>query len=102
MPSFWWQQNPGLKKVDDNKFEIFHNHHETIDYLSFGVTQKKKLNQQIDQEKVALKGCIAFFKAIADEKTTDPKTRATALGAAAEDEARLADFDAHKSCCTIL
>lgn len=104
MPSFWWQQNPRIVKTDDKQkiFTICHTHHETIDYASYGLTQKTQLNQQIDQERVAIKGCIAFFKAVAEDKATDPDTRAAAASAAAEDEARLADFTDHKSCCTIL
>jgi hypothetical protein len=102
MPKYWSQPNPKITKTDEQKtFEICHTHYKTIDYNSYGLMEKKQLNQQIDQEKVSVKGCIAFFKAVAEDKATDPDTRAAAAGAVAEDEARLADFESHKSCCSI-
>lgn len=93
---------PGLFKNQNGEVEIHHNHFATIDYLSF-INQERRLDQIIDQQKVALKGCITFFKTYAEDKTVDVALKAAAKGALEEDKARLKDFENHKqSNCVIL
>lgn len=103
MPALFSQSSPFLKKDSrGNVTEIHHNHCRTIDYVT-EEKEQKKLNQTIEQEKIALKGCITFFKALADDPKASGIVHATALGALKEDEARLKDFASHKSSsCAIM
>jgi hypothetical protein len=108
MPNSCTKSSPNLiKDSNNNILEIHHNHFLTIDYLSYQTDErdKKRLDQLLDQQKVALKGCITFFKTIAEHKNSDPILAATAKGVVEEDEARLKDFDKHHrktTNCTIL
>lgn len=103
MPAQFSQSSPFLKKDSrGNVKEIHHNHSRTLDY-AVEEKDQQKLNKRIVQEKIALKGCMTFFKALAEDPKSSGIVRATALGALKEDEARLKDFASHKaSSCVIM
>lgn len=104
MPTYYKQSSPDIKKSSStDEILICHNHTHGIDYQSFSLTEKGELNQLIDHQKVSLKGCITFFKTMAEDKTIDGRLRAAATCALEEDKARLEDFENHKrSTCVIL
>lgn len=103
MKSSYNQSSPNLFKDSDGNDVVHHNHFATIDYRSYGKRDKEQLNQIIDQQKVALQGCITFFQTLVDDKEVDGLMRATVASALEEDKARLKDFEDHKrSNCTIL
>jgi|GEM_PF-6425640 len=99
MPTSYSKSCPNLIKDENgNVTEIHHNHYSEINYQSYQNYEhdKKELDQIIDQQKVALKGCITFFKTVVDNKNTDPMLQAAAKCALEEDKARLADFQKHR------
>ena len=104
MPAFYLKSAPRISKsLETKEITVEHNHCSTIDYNRYDREESKELNQAIDQNIVALKGCITFFKTFAEAKDTDIEFRAVAVSTVAEDEARLEDFANHKrSKCVIL
>ena len=101
MPANYAQSCPNLfKDSNGNVTDIHHNHCKTIEYDYF---RQDNLNKMIDNQKVALTGCITFFQTIVDDKKTDVLVRAAAKGALEEDKARLKEFSKHKhSGCNLL
>jgi hypothetical protein len=102
MPTNYSQSGPNLiKDANGNVTQIDHSHYQSIDYQSYG-KDKEGMNQQIAKEKAKLKGCMAFFKAVVDDKKIDGIVRASALSAYEEDKAILENHEDHKhSKCSI-
>lgn len=102
MPANYNYSKPNITQDEkDGSITVNHNHVDTINFNNYR-DEKKLLNQVIDEQKVALAGCMAFFKAVTEDKKIDGMLRAAAVSALAEDEARYKNFDGHKSRCVIL
>lgn len=81
-----------------NVTHVNHNHYRAINYRSYELDDNlEALRQVIDESRIAIKGCMAFFKVIKEDKNADVLLRATATCAFEEDRARLKDFEDHKA-----
>ena len=82
--------SPELELSKDGTVDcIRHNHERSIDNSAY---IESELQQHIDRQTIAIKGCIAFFKTYAGENSTNIAVKALAAAAVAEDEARLGVF----------
>jgi hypothetical protein len=89
--------SPNIYKDDKNgdKINVLHNHARYIDYDGYTFFERGKLKYHIDHQSTKIKGCIAFFKTVA-EKSSDVMLAAHAAAAYKEDESRLVEFKKHK------
>jgi len=103
MPTYYSQSAPNLFiNENGNVDQLHHNHCRAIDYQEFNGS-KLKLNEQIEKQTIALRGCITFFKTVVKDKTIDGIAKASAACALEEDKARLKDFNAHRQTgCNIM
>lgn len=95
MRTIYGNYTPHIEKdLEGNISEIFHSHEQAIDYHFYN--DRDGLNEKLDNEKIALTGCITFFQTLSKNKDIDGLTLAVAKSAVEEDKIRLKMFEKHR------